>query len=123
MHGRLWGLAVVGALFFVLPASAHHSHANYDTKTFKQLEGTIKEVHWVNPHAWIYLEVRDDKGEPTIWVLEGGGPAALVRAGWKREDVKAGETIKVRCHPLRDGSSGCLLGFVTLKTGIEREFD
>lgn len=45
----------------------HHSHGNYEMTTYTYLQGTVAEVHWVNPHTWIYLEVEDDKGEATIW--------------------------------------------------------
>jgi hypothetical protein len=123
MKFRSLSLAAIGAVSLALTAWAHHSHSNYNTKEFTHLEGTVKQIRWFNPHAWIYLEVMDDKSQPTVWILEGGGPAALARGGWKREDVKVGDTIKVRCHALKDGSSGCLLGFVTPKGGAEKEFD
>jgi len=122
MQFRSLSLAAIGAVFLALTAWAHHSHSNYQ-KEFTHLEGTVKGVRWINPHAWIYLEVMDDKGQPAVWALEGGGPAALTRGGWKRDDVKVGDTIKVRCLQLKDGSNGCLLGFVTPKGGVEKEFD
>jgi hypothetical protein len=84
----------------------------------------------MNPHSWIYFEVKDDAGKATQWSLEAADPAALQRQGIKREDVKPGDRIKVRCHRLRDGSNGCLLGFVTPMHGdparghgIEKEWD
>ncbi|MGH9148612.1 MAG: DUF6152 family protein, partial [Vicinamibacterales bacterium] len=76
------------------------------------------------------LDIKDAKGEPVTWALEATGPGGLQKVGVKREDVKAGDTIKVRCHLLRDGSSGCLLGFVTPTHGdqtrghgVERDWD
>ena len=123
MQFRSLSLAVIGAVALALPAWAHHSHANYQTREFTHLEGTVKTIRWINPHSWIYLEVMDDKGQPTVWAIEGGSPNALARGGWKRDDVKVGDTIKVRCHQLRDGSNGCLLGFVTPEGGVEKEFD
>jgi hypothetical protein len=116
-------LAAVCALLAAWPAWAHHSHGNYDMTTYTHLKGTVREVHWINPHTWIYLEVKDGKGEATVWALEGANVAQLQRRGWTKEMIKVGSTIGVRCHQLRDGSSGCLLGFVTLDGGVERIFD
>ena len=114
--------ATVAALSLAWSAWAHHSHANYQTNEFTHLEGTVKEARWMNPHTWIYLEVMDD-GKPVVWTLEGGSPSALTREGWKRDDIKAGDTIKVRCHRLRDGTNGCVLGFVTTSTYNDKEYD
>lgn len=113
MQFKVLGFATVCAVFLALPAWAHHSHNNYAISGFTLLEGTVKEVHFINPHSWVYLEVKDEKGETKLWALEATGPAGIQRNGIKREDVKVGDTIKVRCHALRDGGNGCLLGFVT----------
>ena len=115
-------LATVAAVSLGWTAWAHHAHSNYDTNSFTNLEGTVKELRWMNPHTWIYMEVVT-AGKPTIWTLEGGSPNALAREGWKKEDIKSGETIKVRCHRLKDGANGCLLGFVTTGTIPDKEFD
>jgi len=124
-------LATTCALLSVMPAWAHHSHGNYeDLSKWTAMEGTVKEVHWLVPHSWIYLEVKDAKGQPTTWALEAAGRVAIQSVGVKREDVKPGDTIKVRCHLLRDGSPGCLLGFVTPTHGdqarghgVEKDWD
>jgi hypothetical protein len=114
--------ATVAAVALTWTAWAHHAHSNYDTNSFTNLEGTVKQLRWMNPHTWIYMEVAD-QGKPVVWTLEGGSPNALVREGWKKEDIKVGETIKVRCHRLKDGANGCLLGFVTTGTINDKEFD
>ena len=124
-------LATTCALLSVMPAWAHHSHGNYeDLSKWTAMEGTVKEVHWLVPHSWIYLEVKDAKGQPTTWALEAAGRVAIQSVGVKREDVTPGDTIKVRCHLLRDGSPGCLLGFVTPTHGdqarghgVEKDWD
>jgi Family of unknown function (DUF6152) len=94
------------------------------------MEGTVKEVHILVPHSWIYLDVKPAKGPATTWALEAAGPAALEFVGIKREDVKARDRVKVRCHLLRDGSNGCLLGYVTPMHGdaarghgVEKDWD
>jgi hypothetical protein len=123
-------LAAICAVSLTLPLWAHHSHGQYDTTKWTPFEGTVKEVNLINPHSWIYLEVKDDKGQPTAWALEATNPLGLQRNGIKREDVRPGDTIKVRCHLLRDGSNGCLLGYVTpvhgepaRGHGVEKEWD
>ena len=123
MKFQFLSLALIGAVTVTVSAWAHHSHANYDTSQFTVLEGTVKEARWMNPHTWIHLEIKDEGGQSVVWLLEGGSPAALARGGWKREDIKAGDTIKVRCHRLKGGSNGCLLGFITPKGGAEKEYD
>src|SRR2546426_11469216 len=111
MPVRILSLAAAFAVFTVLGIQAHHSHGNYDLTKWTTMQGTVKEVHLLVPHSWIYLEVKDEKGEATTWALEATGPAGLQRVGIKREDVRPGDTIKARCHLLSDGESGCLLGF------------
>lgn len=117
------GLAVVCAFGLALPLAAHHSHGNYLMTEYTILKGTIKEIHWLNPHSWIYLEVKDDKGEVAVWALEGASVAQLRRRGWAADSLKVGDTISARCHQLRDKSNGCLLGFITPPGGAEKLFD
>ncbi len=117
------GLTVVAANVLVVSAWAHHSHGNYTMTEYKNLTGTVKQIHLVNPHSWIYLEIMDEAGQPTMWALETAGVGGLSRQGITEETVKVGDTVSTRCHQLRDGSNGCLLGFLTSKDGIEREWD
>ncbi len=122
--------AAVLAIVLAAPVAAHHSHNNYAIAEFTNLEGVVKEVHLINPHSWVYVEVKDDKGAPQLWALEATGPGGLQRNGIKKEDVQIGDNVKVRCHKLRDGSPGCLLGFLTPNHGdaarghgVEKEWD
>jgi len=111
-------------LMLALPAWAHHSHGNYDMEAYTDLKGTVKEVHWMNPHSFIYLEVVDAKGEPAVWALESQSVTQLLRkAGFDKDAVKVGAQVTVRCHQLRDGSNGCLLGTMTVPAGKELVFD
>ena len=110
------------ALAVAVPVWAHHSHGNYDMEVYTNLTGTIKEAHFLNPHSWIYIEVKGDDGKTTMWALEGTSPAGLRRTGWDLSAFKAGVTISARCHQLKDKSPGCLLGFITLD-GVEKSFD
>jgi hypothetical protein len=69
------------------------------------------------------MEVKDASGQPQIWALEATGRNGLEKIGVNREYIKPGDTIKVRCHPLRDGSRGCLLGFLKAGDGSVKDWD
>lgn len=115
-------VAAIVAVCFTLSASAHHSHGQYE-ETFRDITGVVKEVHFVLPHSWVYIEVKDAKGETQLWALEATGRTALEKMGINREYIKQGDTIKARCHPLRDGSNGCLLGFLKARDGSVKNWD
>ena len=115
-------LAAICAVAFSLPAGAHHSHGNY-LDTFKDVEGVVTEVHFVVPHSWVYIQVKDASGQPQLWALEATGRGGLERIGVTKEYIKPGDAIKARCHPLRDGSPGCLLGFLKARDGSVKDWD
>jgi hypothetical protein len=106
-----------------LPAWAHHSHGNY-VDSFTDLTGVVKEVHLLLPHSWVYLEVKDPKGgDPQIWAIEATGRNGLERIGVTKDTLAPGDTVSVRCHVLRDGANGCLLGFLKEKSGSVKDWD
>ena len=107
---------------FIMPASAHHSHGQYED-TFSDIQGVVKEIHMLTPHSWVYIEVKDASGTPQLWALEGTNRAGLERIGVTKDYVKPGDTIKARCHPLRDKNSGCLLGFLKAQDGSVKDWD
>ena len=109
--------------FFGVGAWGHHSHANYDVTEYTHLDGSVKDVLWINPHIWLFIEVADDDGSPMQWVLETATPAQLARNGVTRDTVQVGDSVSVRCHQLKDGSNGCLLGYLTGRDGVERLWD
>jgi hypothetical protein len=116
-------LAALALVAWAMPALAHHSHGNY-MDTFTDITGTVKEVHLLLPHSWIYLEVKDPKGgDPQVWALEATGRNQLQGLGVTPDYVKPGDQIKARCHVLRDGSNGCLLGFLKAKDGTVKDWD
>jgi hypothetical protein len=87
-------------------ASAHHSFsAEFDaTKPFK-MTGTVTKVEWQNPHTYFFIDVTDDKGKTTNWGMEMGSPNGLMRAGWSRNTMKAGDKVTVEGSLAKDGSS------------------
>jgi len=117
------GAAAIGVTLCVVSAGAHHSHGAY-VDTFMDIQGVVKEVHLVVPHSWVYIEVKNPKGgEPEVWALEATGRTGLERVGVTATTVAVGDTVKARCHRLRDGSNGCLLGFLKAKDGTVKDWD
>ena len=116
-------LSLAAACAVCITASAHHSHGQYE-ETFSDIEGVVKELHLLVPHSWVYLEAKDSGGTPQVWALEATSRGGLERAGVTREYVKVGDTVRVRCHLLRDKSSnGCLLGFLKAPDGSVKDWD
>src|SRR5437016_12748884 len=87
------GVALICAVAFALPAWPHHSHGNYED-TFMDIEGVVKEVHLVVPHSWIYMEVKDAKGETQMWALEATGRMGLQRIGVTADYLKPGDSVR-----------------------------
>jgi hypothetical protein len=121
MVHRFRAAAAACVVSLTVVAQAHHSHGNYKD-TFIDIEGIVREVHLVNPHSWIYLEVKGAEGRPAVWALEATSRVALERAG-VAATLRSGDRIKARCHPLRDESRGCLLGFVKTADGVVKDWD
>ncbi len=107
-------VAVFG--IFALPVNAHHSTTMFDHSKTLKIVGTVKEVHWTNPHVAIFVEGIITEGqEPTVWLMEMTSPGNLVRAGgWSRSAVKPGDKVTVDFSPLRDGNKGGALKKITL---------
>jgi hypothetical protein len=89
------------------PARAHHSFdAEYDSKRTTTISGFVTKLDWVNPHAFVVIDTRDESGVVTSFKIEMGPPYALVRGGWKRDSVKIGDKVTVEGAALaKDGSS------------------
>ena len=96
---RQWlGLVLgVSVLASAAPVLAHHSvSAEFDTTKTITFTGKVKEVNWGNPHIYTSVETTDpDTGKPVVFRVEGGAPNALFRAGWRKDTLKIGETVKV----------------------------
>lgn len=89
----------------VAPLAAHHSAAMFDDGKVVEVNGTIKEMQWTNPHIWIQVIV-DNNGQKTEWSIEGGSPNSLSRNGWRATTFKSGDAVAVRVNPMKDGSPG-----------------
>jgi hypothetical protein len=106
MKTQLLTLAAIAAPLFALPASAHHSFAMFDQSKVSKIDGTVKELEYINPHAWLHVAVAQPDGKIVNWSFEMGSVSQLTRDGWNKETVKAGDKITVNFHPLKDGSHG-----------------
>ena len=105
---RTLGFALVVTVrlaFAAAPMLAHHSFAaEFDGAKPADLVGTVTKVDWVNPHSWIYIDVKSDDGTVANWGLETGPPNVLYRGGWRRDTVKPGDAIAVHGFVAKDGS-------------------
>ena len=117
MKGSRVLAACATVVVLAVPALAHHSAAGIDRTKTQVISGTVKEFRWTNPHSWIDLDVTDDKGVSTTWSVEMTSPTFLVRAGWKRSTLKAGDKVSVTLRPFRNGDPGGLFVSVTLADG------
>jgi hypothetical protein len=84
-----------------VPAAAHHSPAVFDRTKEVKLVGSVKEFRWSNPHSFIELDVRNEKGGTDTWAVEMNPPSYLVKAGWTAKTVKAGDMVTIMVNPLR----------------------
>lgn len=107
MNWKLVSLSALAAGAFGVPALAHHSFAMFDADKTVTMQGTVRELEWVNPHSWLRIMVKDEKtGQIAQWALELSSPARLKRMGMNPDSVKAGDTVSVTFHPLKDGGRG-----------------
>jgi hypothetical protein len=98
-------------------AQAHHSGAMFDRSKQLTITGTVKEFNWTNPHASFAVEVMKADGEGELWGVEMNSPNNLVREGWTRTTLNAGDKVSVLINPLRDGKPGGVYVGITLPSG------
>jgi hypothetical protein len=98
---------------------AHHSAAaTYDINNPITLKGKVTQLDWKNPHIFYYIDVTDSNGNVTNWAIEGPTPNSLYRAGWRKTDLKHGDTITIEnASPARNGSKKAYGGTVFLPDG------
>src|ERR1700686_5175109 len=99
------GVAALGLLLAVKPVSAHHAFAaEFDAKKPVKLRGTVTKMEWINPHAWIHVDVKKEDGTIDEWMVEAGTPNTLLRRGLTKDSLKSGTEIVVDGYQSKDGS-------------------
>jgi hypothetical protein len=97
-------MALVGAAAAV-PVVAHHAFsAEFDANRPLHLEGTVVKMEWINPHAWVHIEITNDEGNAEVWMVEGGTPNTLFRRGFTQDSLAIGTEIIVDGYQAKDGS-------------------
>jgi hypothetical protein len=99
------------------PVGAHHSPVMFDRTVAKTIVGTVVRFTWTNPHSAIQLDVPNESGGVDRWGVEMGSPQSMVRAGWRSNIIKAGDTVTVVVNPLKSGEFGGIFVSITLPDG------
>jgi hypothetical protein len=101
-----------------VPANAYHSFAaEFDANKHVTLTGIVTKVEWENPHARFYLDVKEEGGAIVHWEFQMGSVNTLMRGGWTRNMLKAGDTVTVNGYLAKDGSRLANARVVTLSDG------
>jgi hypothetical protein len=101
-------------------AVAHHAFsAEFDQEKPINIEGTLTKADWVNPHAWLYLDVKGPDGTVVNWSIEMGPPNALLRRGWKKSSMQIGAVIKVEGFAAKNGKEFANATNVTMPDGTK----
>ena len=106
------------ALLIPMGVFAHHAYtAEFDTTKPVRLSGVLTKVEWSNPHIWIYLDVKDEKGNVTSWGFSASPPGMLQRRGITKSSLKLGEVLTITGHRAKDGSNNASGNVVTFADG------
>ena len=107
----------IGVSTLSLPLLAHHGNAAYDYTATKTVKGTVTEWTWANPHCFLWLDSKDEKGDTTHWVLEASSPVDMRRAGWTATTFKSGDELTVDIMPTKNGAAVGRIRRVVLPDG------
>jgi Family of unknown function (DUF6152) len=119
VYTKLCCVALVAAGIFgaASPALAHHSFTMFDMAKRLTLVGTVTSFEWTNPHAYIEIDVPDEKGVVKHWSIELGSPSILMQSGWKFSSLRTGDKVTLIINPMKSGQNGGFLSTATLPDG------
>ena len=116
---RVLVLAIAGLIFAAAPAFAHHGTSEYDSSKSVSIHGTVVELEYVNPHALIVFNVKDENGQVSEWHAELQSPNLLSRRGWSRSTLKPGDEVIITGHPVKNGAHAMAAQKVVFADGRE----
>jgi hypothetical protein len=116
MKRYLIGVGLAAAM--AAPLYAHHSFAaEFDSNKPVKLTGAVTKLEWMNPHIWVYMDVKDAQGAAQAWQCEGGAPNTLTRNGWSKDSLRPGDALTIEGYLAKDGSKTCNIRVATLPSG------
>jgi hypothetical protein len=113
------GILTACVLAMCCPTFAHHAWSGYDMAKLTTVTGTVTQFDWGNPHVWIYLQVKDDKGNMQKWNVGGPSPSRMAGTGWSKSTLKPGDQITAIGHRIADGTNFLRTEKVVLQDGHE----
>jgi hypothetical protein len=111
-------LTIIAVFLAAAPVWAHHSFAaEFDEKQLVKLHGTVTLMEWVNPHAWIHIDVKNPDGTVTAWMIEGNTPNGLLRRGFTKHSLEQGTEVYVEGYRAKSGDYKANGSSITFKDG------
>ena len=111
-------VAVVVLLLAAVPVWAHHAFtAEFDRNKPVKFRGTVTKMEWINPHAWLHMDVKSEDGKTVKWMIEAAAPNALLRRGWTKNSLPPGTDIIVEGFQAKDGSTRANGSIITFTDG------
>jgi hypothetical protein len=117
-HSTVFLLAFIFLLTGAAPLWSHHAFAaEFDANKQVTLKGTIAKMDWINPHAWLHIDVKEADGTLTRWMIELGPPNSLLKRGWNKQSVPVGADITIVGYLAKDGAKRANGRDLTLANG------